>query len=46
MKMQKLVIFVKKRFENNYLKDKKIVQLEIIFIIQRKIEVLCIAYVV
>ena len=32
--------------ENKYLKDKNIVKLEIIAIIQRNIQVLCIAYVV
>ena len=42
--MQKSVIFVKKKFENKYLKD--IIKLEIIVIIQWNIEVLRMAYVI
>ena len=36
----------KEKFENKYLEDKKIVQLEIIAIIQGNIEVLCITYII
>ena len=46
MKMQKFVIFVKKKIENKYLKDINIIDLEIIVIIQGKMEVLRIAYVI
>ena len=46
MKMQKSVIFVKKRLKINMLKIKNIVKLEIIVIIQANIEVLHIAYVI
>ena len=35
----------KEKFENKYLKDKNIVKLDIIFIIQENIEMLCRAYV-
>ena len=35
----------KEKFENKYLKDKNIVKLEIIVIIQENIEMLCRAYV-
>ena len=40
MKSQKSDIFVKKNSEKKYLKDKNIVKLEIIVIIQESIEVL------
>ena len=46
MKMQKFVIFVKKKIENKYLKDINIIDLEIIVIIQGKMVVLRIAYVI
>ena len=46
MKMQKFVIFFKKKIENKYLKDINIIDLEIIVIIQGKMEVLRIAYVI
>ena len=36
----------KRKIENKYLKGKNIVNLEIIFIIQENIEVLCIAHVI
>ena len=35
MKMQKAVLLVEKTFENKYVKDKNIVKLEIIFIIEK-----------
>ena len=46
MKMQKSAIFAKQKFENEYLKDKNIVKLEVIVIIQGNIEILYIAYVI
>ena len=46
MKMQKSVIFVKKSLSINMLKIKNIVNLPIIVIIQGKIQVLHIAYVI
>ena len=42
----KICYICKKKFENKYVKDKNIVKLEIIVIIQRNIEVLRIAYVI
>ena len=42
----KIYSISKENVENKYLKDKNIVKLEIIAIIQRNIQVLCIAYVV
>ena len=46
MEMQKYVKFVKKNVKNKYLKDKNIIKLEIIVIMQGNIEVLHIAYVI
>ena len=46
MKMQKSVIFLKKKLKINISKIKNKVNLEIIVIIQENIEVLCIAYVI
>ena len=46
MNMQKSVIIVKKKFKINILKIKNIVKLEIIVIMQEKIVVLCIAYII
>ena len=46
MKMTKSCLICKEKFENKYVKDKNIVKLEIIVIIQRNIEVLRIAYVI
>ena len=46
MEMQKYVKFVKKNVKNNHLKDKNIIKLEIIVIMQGNIEVLHIAYVI
>ena len=45
MEMQKYVKFVKKNVKNKHLKDKNIIKLEIIVIMQGNIEVLHIAYV-
>ena len=42
----KICYICKEKFENKYLKDKNIVKLEIIVIIQGNIEVLRIAYVI
>ena len=42
----KIYSICKENVENKYLKHKNIVKLEIIVIIQRNIQVLCIAYVV
>ena len=42
----KICYICKEKFENKYLKDKKIVKLEIIVIIQGIMEVLRIAYVI
>ena len=42
----KICYICKEKFENKYLKDKNIVKLEIIVIIQGNIEVLHIAYVI
>ena len=42
----KSVIIVKKKFKINILKIKNIVKLEIIVIMQEKIVVLCIAYII
>ena len=44
MKIQKTVIFVKTNLEINIGEIKNIIKLEIIFIIQDNIEVLCVAY--
>ena len=46
MKMQKSVIFVKKKLKINILQIKNIVKLEIIVIMQENIKVLHIAYVI
>ena len=46
MEMQKYVKFVKKNVKNKHLKDKNIIKLEIIVIMQGNIEVLHIAYVI
>ena len=46
MEMQKYVKFVKKNVKNKHLKDKNIIKLEIIVIMQGTIEVLHIAYVI
>ena len=46
MKMQKPVIFVKTDLKINIWKIKTTVKLEIVVIIQRNIEVLCIVYVI
>ena len=43
--MQKLVIFVKKKSKDKHAREKKIVKLGIIVIIQQNIEVLRVAYV-
>ena len=40
----KICYICKGKFDNKYLKDKKVVKLEIIFIIQGNIEVLYITY--
>ena len=42
----KICYICREKFENKYLKDKNILKLEIIFIIQWNIEVLRIAYVI
>ena len=42
----KICYFCKEKFENKYLKDKNIVTLKIIVIIQENIEVLHLAYVI
>ena len=42
----KIYFISKENFENKYLKDKNIVKVEIIVIIQRNIELLRIAYVI
>ena len=42
----KIVHICERKIENKYLKGKNIVNLEIIFIIQENIEVLCIAHVI
>ena len=44
--MQKIYYIYKEKFENKYLKEKKIVKLEIIVIKSGDIEVLHIAYVI
>ena len=46
MKMQNSFIFVKKNLKTNISKIKNILELEIIVIIQKNIEVLHIAYVI
>ena len=46
MEVQKYVKFVKKNVKNKHLKDKNIIKLEIIVIMQGNIEVLHIAYVI
>ena len=39
MKMKRSVVFLKIKFENKYLKDKKFVKFDIVVIIQKNIEI-------